>query len=188
MELLGEAVLFASCAHNGMRRKNDKTPYILHPLEVATIVGTMTDDQEVLAAAVLHDTIEDAGITIDKIRDKFGDRVARLVLSETENKREELPPEQTWRIRKEESLEQLRGAEDIDVIRLWLGDKLSNLRGIFRNWRIHGDAVWQRFNQTDIGAQAWYYRSVLKLTERLSETTAWLEFKELISRMFGEET
>ena len=55
------------------------SPYILHPLEAAVIVGTMTDDQNLIAAAVLHDVVEDAGVTIEEIEAKFGKRVRELV-------------------------------------------------------------------------------------------------------------
>ena len=126
MELVSEAIAFAVKAHDGMRRKKSEAPYILHPMEAAVIVGTMTDDQNLIAAAALHDVVEDAGITIGEIGEKFGARVKELVSSETENKREELPPEETWRIRKQESLEKLKATDDMDVLVLWLGDKLSN--------------------------------------------------------------
>ena len=64
MELVSEAISFAAKAHDGMRRKTGNAPYILHPMEAAVIVGTMTDDQNVIAAAALHDVVEDAGISI----------------------------------------------------------------------------------------------------------------------------
>ena len=115
MELVSEAIAFSVKAHDGQRRKKSNAPYILHPMEAAVIVGTMTDDQELIAAAALHDVVEDAGITMDEIGERFGARVKELVLSETENKRENLPPADTWRIRKEESLEVLKNAEDLSV-------------------------------------------------------------------------
>lgn len=185
-DLVSEAIAFATEAHDGMRRRKNNVPYILHPLEAAAIVGTITDSQEVIAAAALHDVVEDAGISIEEVGEKFGKRVMELVASETENKRENLPPSQTWRIRKEESLEKLKSTDDIDVLILWIGDKLSNLRAIYRGFISEGDAVWSQFNQTDTGAQAWYYRSILKYTDRLSDTLAWNEYKALVEKIFGE--
>ena len=113
MELVSEAIVFAVKAHDGMRRKKSDLPYILHPMEAATIVGTMTDDQNLIAAAALHDVVEDADITIEEIEDKFGRRVRELVESETEDKRADLPPADTWRIRKEESLAVLKNTTDV---------------------------------------------------------------------------
>ena len=104
MELVSEAIAFAVKAHDGMRRKKSSAPYILHPMEATVIVGAMTDDQNIIAAAALHDVVEDTGITIEEIEKRFGKRVRELVESETEDKRADLPPASTWRIRKEESL------------------------------------------------------------------------------------
>ena len=186
MELVSEAITFAVKAHDGMRRKKNEAPYILHPLEAAVIVGTMTDDQNLIAAAALHDVVEDAGITLEEIKEKFGQRVWELVRSETEDKREELPPAQTWRIRKEESLAVLKNTEDIAVLMVWLGDKLANMRSIYRDFNMEGVQMWQRFNQKDVNEQAWYYRSIVNLTERLSDTSAWLEYKTLTELVFGK--
>ena len=186
MELVSEAIAFAVKAHDGMRRKKSSSPYILHPMEAAVIVGTMTDDQNLIAAAVLHDVVEDAGITMDEIEARFGTRVRELVQSETEDKRDNLPPAETWRIRKAESLEVLKNTEDIGVLMVWLGDKLANMRSLYRDWKVEGDAMWQRFNQKDVTEQAWYYRSIALLTQRLSHTSAWLEYKTLTELVFGK--
>ena len=185
MELVSEAIAFAIQAHDGMRRKKGNAPYILHPLEAAVIVGTMTADQHLIAAAALHDVVEDAGVTLAQVEERFGKRVCELVAAETEDKRENLSPADTWRIRKEESLALLQSTEDMGVLMVWLGDKLANMRAIYRDWKFEGDAMWQRFNQKDVAEQAWYYRSILKLTERLSDTSAWLEYKTLTELVFG---
>ena len=187
MELVSEAIAFAVKAHDGMRRKKSEVPYILHPMEAAVIVGTMSDDQNLIAAAALHDVVEDAGISIEEIEKKFGVRVRELVASETEDKRADLPPTDTWRIRKEESLAVLKNTNDIGVLMVWLGDKLANMRSLYRDWKVEGDAMWQRFNQKDVREQAWYYSSIVKLTERLSDTSAWLEYKTLTELVFGNE-
>ena len=186
MELVSEAIAFAVKAHDGMRRKKSQAPYILHPMEAAVIVGSMTDDQNMIAAAVLHDVVEDADITIEEIEARFGKRVRELVQSETEDKRADLPPAETWRIRKEESLAVLKNTEDLDVLMVWLGDKLANMRSIYRDFKVEGVQMWQRFNQTDVSQQAWYYRSIANLTDRLCHTSAWLEYKTLTDLVFGK--
>ena len=186
MELVSEAVAFAVKVHDGMRRKKSEAPYILHPMEAAVIVGTMSDDQNLIAAAALPDVVEDAGVTIEEVEEKFGKRVRELVESETEDKRADLPPADTWRIRKEESLAVLKNTHDLGVLIVWLGDKLANMRSIYRDWKVEGDAMWQRFNQKDVKEQAWYYSSIVKLTARLSDTSAWLEYKTLTELVFGK--
>ena len=186
MELVSEAIAFAVKVHDGMRRKKSNLPYILHPMEAAVIVATMTDDQNLIAAAALHDVVEDAGVAIEEIEEKFGKRIRELVASETEDKRADLPPSATWHIRKEESLAVLEATKDIGVLMVWLGDKLANMRSIYRDWKVEGDAMWQKFNQKNVAEQAWYYRSIIALTERLSGTSAWIEYKTLTELVFGK--
>lgn len=186
MSLLEEAINFAAAAHNGMYRKGSKTPYILHPMEVAVIAGTMTDSEEVIAAALLHDTVEDTEATLEEIKEKFGDRVAELVESETENKRDDLPPDETWQIRKEESLEILRTTNDLGVKILWLSDKLSNMRSFYRRYEKCGDALWQEFHQKDKEKQFWYYGTIANLLSDLKEFVAWKEYKRLIDIVFNK--
>lgn len=184
MSVFDEAVKFATDAHAGTFRKRDGSPYITHPMEVAVIAATLTDDPEVLAAAVLHDTVEDAGVSVGEIRERFGDRVARLVASETENKRPEMSPEESWQIRKEESLAMLRDASDPGTKIMWLSDKLANMRSFFRLWIKEGDGIWVYFHQPDPARQAWYYRSILEYTGEFSDSFAWLEYRDLTKRVF----
>ena len=184
MELISEDVSFAAKAHDGMRRKQSNTPYIIHPLEAAVIVSTMTDDQHIISAAALHDVVEDTMVTLDEIEEKFGKRIAELVASETEDKRADLPPEETWHIRKEESLKVLQNTADIAVLMVWLGDKLANMRSIYREWKQLGDDVWQKFNQKDPEQHRWYYITIADLTKKLKDYPVWQEYKTLIELVF----
>ena len=68
MELASEAIAFAVRAHDGMRRKKSQAPYILHPMEAAVIVGTMTDDQNLIAAAALHDVVEEQALPLKRLK------------------------------------------------------------------------------------------------------------------------
>ena len=99
MELLSQAICFAAEAYDGIRRKGDGTPLVLHALEAAAIAATLTGDIEVLAAAALHDAVEDAGVRMEEIEARFGVRVAALVGADTENKRRSHAPDETWRTR-----------------------------------------------------------------------------------------
>ena len=78
MRLIEKAIVFATWAHEGAVRKGKGRPFILHPLEVLSIAASLTEDEEVLAAAVLHDTVEDTPVTREEIEWKFGFRVASL--------------------------------------------------------------------------------------------------------------
>ncbi len=184
-KLLDRAIVFATKAHSGTLRKKDGIPYILHPMEVASIAGGITTDEEVLTAALLHDTVEDTNVTLDTIKSQFGDRVAALVASETEDKRRDRSPAETWMQRKMESLAALRDAVDPGVHVLWLSDKLANMRSFARQYEKEGDRMWKDYNQTDPAQQAWYYRTIEALTSDLKDTNAWKELRALNARVFG---
>ena len=78
--MIDKAMRFATKAHEGQVRKGTSRPYIVHPIEVGDIVSTMTKDEEVISAAILHDTIEDCkGVTRDVLKEEFSERVASLV-------------------------------------------------------------------------------------------------------------
>jgi len=184
MTVFEEAILFAVRAHEGMVRKAGKQPYILHPMETAAIVGSMTEDQDLLAAAVLHDVAEDTDVTIGEIRETFGQRVTYLIASDTEDKRAHLPAALTWQMRKKETVEMLEAADDIGIKMLCLGDKLSNLRSVSRGLKEQGEAFWQQFNQTDPEMHHWYYRAIAEATRELSGYEAWKEFDRIIAEVF----
>ena len=186
MTLLEQAIIFATERHSGAVRKSEGTPYILHPFEAASIVSTMTTDENILAATILHDTVEDTDTSIEEIRVRFGPRVAELVASETENKRSGQKASATWRIRKEESLKELSETDDIAVKMVWLGDKLSNMRAFHRSWKRTGDSLWENFNQKDAAQQAWYYRRIVDLLSDLKDYEAWHEFKLLVMMIFSD--
>ena len=187
MNLLDNAIIFAVNAHSGMIRKSGNSPYILHPLEAVEIAGTMTNDESVLAAAALHDTVEDTSVTIEDIKEKFGSRVTELVNSETEDKREDRPPYETWQIRKEESIAVLRNTEDIGIKILWLSDKLSNMRSFYRLHKKYGDEMWNIFNQKDKNKHFWYYSTIAGILSDLKEYDAWQEYNRLINLVFKED-
>lgn len=184
--LFARAVDFARHAHAGQVRKGAAhEPYINHPLEVAEIIKTMTDDEAAWAAAVLHDTVEDTEAGISDIEREFGEKVAALVASNTENKRKDLPSAQTWKIRKQETIDHLNRTDNLAEKMLVLGDKLSNMRSVYNDFQRIGDAVWQQFNQKDKREHEWYYRGILEATRELSGFAAWQEYGDLLDKIFS---
>jgi guanosine-3',5'-bis(diphosphate) 3'-pyrophosphohydrolase len=180
---LDRAICFAVEKHAGMYRKGRRVPYIVHPMETLSIAATMTEEEEILCAAVLHDVVEDAGVTVEELRGQFGERVAGIVADESEDKRRDLPSGDTWKIRKTEALAHLSRAGRDSLI-VALSDKLSNVRDTYREYCRVGEEVWERFNCTDPEEHAWYYRSVAELTRELSDTCAWQEYNDLVKRIF----
>ena len=99
MNKVEKAIIFATKAHAGAYRKGKVKPYILHPIEALAIVKRFTDDEDVITAAILHDTVEDTSVTVERLEKEFGPRIAALVASVSEDKRKKLPSEATWKER-----------------------------------------------------------------------------------------
>ena len=177
MNKLEEAIIYATVMHQGKMRKLGSIPYILHPMEVAQILSTMTDDQDVITAGILHDVVEDTDGTLVEIEKRFGERVAFLVSSESENKYEGESRNESWKRRKEESLKVLKNTDDQGVRMLWLADKLANIRSLAGNYSEQGDKVWENFHQHDPEMHHWYYQSIAEQLElTLNKTGAFKEF------------
>ena len=177
MNILEEAIIYATVMHQGKVRKFTNNPYILHPLEVAQILSTMTDDVEIITAGILHDIVEDTDGTLAEIKERFGERVARLVASESEEQYPEMDRSASWKQRKENSLRVLRNSDDIGVKMLWLSDKLANIRSLAAKYSETGEMLWQDLNQDSSDMQRWYYRSIAESLElSLNRTGAFKEF------------
>ena len=185
MDLLTKAIFFAAKAHEGQVRKMSNTPYILHPIEVASIISTLTDDQEIMTAGILHDVIEDCGVEPATIRELFGVRVSALVQSDSEDRLDPRPPAETWMERKNDSLLMLKHTKDIGVKIMWMGDKLSNMRSLYRAHKNFGDKMWADMNQKDPAKQEWYYRTIAEYVPELKGTVAYREYMILLEEVFG---
>ncbi len=176
--MVNEAIEFATQAHSGQFRKGTKIPFIVHPMEVFSIVARMTDKSEVWAAAILHDVVEDCeDVTIEQIRDRFGDYVAFLVASESEDK------SLSWKERKQITIDRT-GRQPLDVKFIAMADKLSNIRSVSHDYFEVGDELWQRFRMKDKAMQGWYYKGMCESLKSLSEYAEYQEFCRLVSKVF----
>ena len=185
-KLLDRAIIFAVRAHAGIERRGKGFPYIVHPMEAVEIVATMTPDQELLAAAALHDTVEDTDTTVEQIRAEFGDRVAELVAAESDEPHESRDSVENWRARKQTAIDRLaRASRDAKIVAL--GDKLSNMRAIARDYAEQGDNLWNLFHAKDRKDHEWHYRGLAASLRELQETFAYKEFEQLINQVFGSE-
>lgn len=185
--LLDKAILFAVKAHCNTERRGKGYPYIIHPLEAAEIVASISPDQELLAAAVLHDTVEDTDVTIDEIRAKFGERIANIVADESEKREANYDEVASWRARKEAAINHLRHASRDSKI-VALGDKLSNIRAIARDYQDLGDKLWERFHAPNGKADhEWHYRGLAEALSELAETYAYQEFVDYVNQVFGKK-
>lgn len=181
-----KAIKFAVDAHANTERRGKGFPYVIHVLEAMEIVASITNDPELLAAAALHDTVEDTDVTIELIRAEFGDRVAAIVDCESDKFPEGLSEEDSWRLRKQAAIDRLAGASRDSKI-VAMGDKLSNMRAICRDYRRQGDALWSIFHAP--GGKPdheWHYRGLIGSLSDLSDTDAYREMVSLFNDVFGK--
>lgn len=188
-DLLDRAIIFAVNAHHNTERRGKGFPYIVHPMEAVEIVATMTTDQELLSAAALHDTIEDTDVTYEQLREAFGERIASLVHAESDQLNGEVftggeNEHETWHARKQFAIDRLAAApHDAKIVAM--GDKLSNMRAIWRDYQLKGDALWTIFHVTDKASHEWHYRGLAASLSELSDTFAYKEFVRLIDEVFA---
>ncbi len=180
--MIHEAIQFATVCHRNQTRKGTDIPYILHCLEAGVIASSLTNeagviDEEVVAAAILHDTMEDAFVTYETLVEVFNERVAMLVQAQSEDK------SKTWQERKEATIDFLRRNESPAVEMATLSDKLSNMRAIAKEYAVRQDAMWEKFNAGK-EKQQWYYTTLGKSMKYVKETKEYKEYQALVQETF----
>lgn len=183
--LLNRAYQYAAEAHACQVRKGTDIPYFTHIITAMNYAMELTQNQEILAAVVLHDTVEDTWVTIEDIRENFGNKVADYVAAETEDKREHIPAKDTWEIRKQETIQHLQNApKDVKII--VLADKAANAESMAREWRLVGDSIWEKFNQKDKHKQAWYYYACADALQEFADTKVMKQYLSYMQEIFGD--
>ncbi|MBQ9476085.1 MAG: bifunctional (p)ppGpp synthetase/guanosine-3',5'-bis(diphosphate) 3'-pyrophosphohydrolase [Bacteroidales bacterium] len=181
--LLDRAIQFAVKAHGGTERRGKGFPYVVHPLEAVAIAATISPDQEILAAAALHDVLEDTCVTAEELEKEFGHRVTQLVMEETDKFFAGISEAQSWTERKKIAMERLKNASrDAKIVAM--GDKLSNARAIWRDYKEKGDELWKIFHVHDKALHKWHYEGLADALSELSDSFAYKEFEFLIHDIF----
>jgi (p)ppGpp synthase/HD superfamily hydrolase len=183
MNLIDRAIELAAVAHRDQVRKATDIPYISHPYAVGMMLARAGCSEEVIAAGILHDTVEDTYLTLADIQERFGERVAAIVEGCSE-------PDKSarWEERKRHTLDYLRTAPwEVRVVAC--ADKLHNLRTVAAAHAIIGEAVWDRFKRGR-PEQEWYYRGLLESLCGAPgpdgrEVPFCGELREEIDRLFG---
>lgn len=183
MQIIDQAIEFATLAHRHQLRKGTNIPYISHPFAVGILLVRAGCTQEVVAAGLLHDTIEDASVTLGELRERFGDRVAAIVEGCSEADKSS-----PWEVRKQHTLEALRTASS-KVRLVSCADKLHNVRSMATDFERVGEALWARFKRGR-DSQAWYYRGLVESLRppEGDEQQLWLhrQLEQEVQELFGK--
>ena len=159
-----DALAFTSGLHRAQTRKGTAIPYVSHLMAVSGLVLEHGGDEDAAIGALLHDAAEDQGgaATLEIVRERFGEPVARIVADCTDSWVEPKPP---WRARKEAYIASLEHKPAASLL-VSLADKTHNARAILEDHRVVGEAVWDRFTGGREGT-LWYYAALASAFARL---------------------
>lgn len=179
-ERFTEALTFATQLHANQVRKGSGVPYITHLLGTASIALEYGANEEEAIAALLHDAIEDQGgaPTREEIRRRFGDTITAIVDGCTDSDTKLKPP---WKERKQAYIAHIPTASD-SVRLVSAADKLYNARSVLKDYRIMGEALWQRFAGGKDGT-LWYYRSIVQAFRSAGESPLVEELDRVVSEI-----
>ncbi len=180
--LVERAMRLAASAHEAQRRKGTDIPYLTHLAGVALILSRGGfDDDDVLAAALLHDAVEDTELTHDDIVTLFGESISRLVSAVSEVKHDEEGVALPWRHRKEEHVARLR-REPVAARAITLADKIHNVGTLLDDLETDPTA-WKRFSSPPV-EQLWYHNAVIEVIGDEPELTSLKqEYRMLLDRL-----
>ncbi len=145
---LQKAIDIAAKYHEGQKRKGGALPYIVHPFSVAWILSEYTDDEDTIIGGLLHDLFEDTPYTEEEMRRDFGDRVADMVFTVTDDRKygeSFAEKKKKWKERAERYLKHLKQGEEAAVL-ISAADKLQNLRSFLEGYEKYGEKFIQQFS------------------------------------------
>ncbi len=186
---LADVFAFTINEHKSGIRKSG-TPYISHPMDVASILLKENASYELVIAGLLHDIVEDTDVDIATILSKYGQSVADYVdaVTEPEELRQPVTGDKTqnWKERKEYTIRKM-GRANSEIKLLSCADKLANIRDLISDIRIEGEGFWDKFNAPR-EEQQWYYRSMLEAfatgPQNITDTRTYRDFKECVDELF----
>lgn len=157
--LVERAMRVAAHCHRLQTRKASDLPYLTHPASVALLLAKAgISDDEILAAALLHDVAEDTDCSLATLAAEFPPKVVELVSALTERKRDDAGQKRTWQERKTEHLEHIASAS-WEARAIVLSDKLHNLGSMLADLDVGAD-LWSRFNAPP-DRVLWYHRAMI---------------------------
>ena len=149
-------------AHYGHTRGGHGRPYFEHPIQVAQLLHDQGYDEEICAAGLLHDTVEDSNFTVEDVRQSFGERVGSLVAALTEN-----PAIEDWEERKR-ALRESAARSGPDCAAIYIADKLANLHDWRTVYSEVGEGSVEFFKAPTLDARIRAWRSDLEMGEQVA--------------------
>jgi len=175
MTLVEKADALALRAHQGQVRKEVPIPYITHPRAVAEILKKYDFSDVVIAAALVHDVVEDTPVTLNDIRHELGGEVARLVAPVTHD------DSLSWEEKKKQYIEAVRAAPD-EAKAIAAADKIHNAQSFIAGYEQQGLDMWRHFNRGR-DKKLWFEESMLKMLQETWQHPLVDEYASLVTRL-----
>lgn len=172
------ALVKASVLHRMQNRKWDWVPYIVHPFSVAWILTFYIDDEDIIVAGLLHDTLEDAkDYQFDDLEEEFWSQVAQYVKEVSEEQNE------SWKTRKQNYLKALETAS-FGWMMICCADKIHNLNSFYIEYQKHWDDLWTHFNSSK-EEMIWFYSESYRILKAKLDNEIIIELEKSLSRLMN---
>lgn len=181
--IINKAIEISIKAHANKNRMAEDVPYVIHPIEVGIILSKNNQDDEVIAAGILHDAVEEEFISLEEVEKIFGHKVKRIVekvyIADKHGKGRD------FRERKQYTIDYLREEASPGFKFVSCADKLSNVRIMYDRIQEIGDKVWEKFEDS-YEDMRWYHQSLVVSLNKLRNYSLYKEYVELVEKVFGE--
>jgi len=172
--LVEKALRIALLAHKNQVRKGDGTPYIVHPIMVALKLAKYSFPDEVVAAALVHDVLEDTDFSQGKLEEELGKEVLDIVLSVTND------ASLSWEEKKKKYVETVRNGSD-GAKAVSLADKIHNLESLLLAYKEQGPSLWSKFHRGK-EQMIWFESEVLKMLKETWRHPMIDEYERLLAQ------
>lgn len=173
--LIEKAVALAVRAHTGQTRKGSTQSYIVHPVETALILARHGFSDTVVAAALVHDVVEDTSVSAMDVRAELGDEVAALVALVTHD------DSLLWEEKKKAYIDAVRVASE-EVKAISVADKIANAHSLLAAYEVHGADIWKLFN-AGREKKLWFEHAMLTMLRESWRHPLVEEYAGLVNQM-----
>lgn len=175
LDLIEKAARIAVIAHKEQKRKTDDLPYIVHPCMVALKLAKYNFSDTTVAAALVHDVLEDTNVSADELGEALGSEIVEIVSTLSEDK--SLP----WEERKKKYVEAVRRGSD-EVKAISAADKIHNLESVLAAYEEQGEEVWKKFNRGK-EKKLWFENEMLRMFKETWTHPLVDEYEALVEKM-----
>jgi len=173
--LIEKAAQISVSAHKEQRRKTDGSPYAVHPIMVAFLLDRHGFSDDVIAAALVHDVLEDTDFPREEIINILGQDILEIVDKVSEDKSLE------WKARKEKYIETVKQSNE-KVKAVSIGDKIHNAKSLIAFHKEHGAETWDKFNKPK-DLKLWFEKEMLKAFKETWDHPLIAEYEKLVNEM-----